>query len=119
MNLTLNLLDKLSAHGHVHELLAFRPGLPLGHHQCFVVLATVNIDGEQVIGPLRTAAGNVKEYRTTESLEKLCRRWRLGGIFMACTDNTAAQHRLRHLSAADMRHLAERTDMARFERSPA
>lgn len=113
-------LDRRAKAGAVRDLLAFRPDLPSGHYQTFVVLVTyVTKDGVTITEPLRAANGNIREYRSAANIEKLAYRWNVPGIFFAIFPSSTKQYRVQHLSAKDWKHILNATRVKYEESSCA
>lgn len=107
--LDLKTLDRLASQGRVKSLLAFKPYLGPNFHDCYCVVAAVDLNGTLVDAPIRTTDGAIKEWRTVESLEKLCLRFDVEGIYAAVLRDTCRDNKRKYLNAGDLEHLERRT----------
>lgn len=102
-------LDKFASQNRVKILYAFKPYLGANFHDCFCVVATVDVQGTLVEAPIRTSSGAIKEWRTVDSLERLCGRFGVEGIYVAVLRDTCRGAKVRYLNAGDIEHLERRT----------
>lgn len=107
--LDLKTLGRLASQGRVKTLFAFKPYLGANFYDCYCVVAAVDWNGSLMEAPIRTSDGAIKEWRTVESLEKLCLRFGVDGIYAAVLRDTCREAKRKYLNAGDLEHLERRT----------